>query len=333
MAYTTMVYAIIMGIIIMIYEATCFDLDLPMSYSTEEEASQFMEAFSSLDIDDVLNEGLGDAIAAFFRKIKELIQRFWNWLRGKDQENQAAVKKSEAESLRDHADAKKKAVEAVQKVAESEKELEKISDSKKEFDDKFNEVLSKISNSNEEADKKAAEKERAAKEHEANKARIEQSLKAAQAVHTKALQDALIAKKAKEKAERSEAARSKIIQVSDISALQALSKRVYEVNLNAVKKADVKGIITADMVSEELKNIKKISIQAGNAMDYLRPGIHFKEADAFGNAAHALFGTGRNENPKFISAGRHIVQLTVTALARIMLAANSEMSAVRRSLE
>ena len=316
----------------MIYEAACFELELPLAYSTEEEASQFIEAFNDISIDDILNEGIGDAIAAFFRKIKELLQRFWNWIRGKDQENQNSVKKSEAEIAKSSAEVKKKAEDAAARAAQFERTIERIKNTEKNFDDKLKEEIAKIAASKEDAAKKAAEEERLQKEHEANRAKIEQSLKDAQAAHAKAIQDALAAKRAKKKADRVQAAKEKIIQVSDISALQGLSKRIYEVNLNAVKKADVKGIITAEMVSEEFRNIKKISMQAGKAADYLRPGIHFKEADSFSEAAHALFGSGRNENPKFVSAGRHIVQLTVTALARIMMLVNSEMTAINRSI-
>jgi hypothetical protein len=287
----------------------------------------FIEAFSTIQ-DSLLTEGLGDAIAEFFKKIKEMLQRFWNWIRGKDKENQDAAKKHDSESAANNAKIAADASKAMAKLKESEKEVEKNIQNKDEFDKKFKETMAKISDSPKDAESKKAEKERIEKGHAAEKDKIEQALKTSHNNHAKAMQDALKAKKAKDRADHEEAAKQKMIEVSDISVIKALSAHVYATNLAAIKDGKLDKIITAEQVSTDLKNIKKINIKAGDAMDYLRPGIHLQEADKFSNAAYEVY----KSNKEFSREARSASERTVTALARIMLYVNNEMSSIRNSI-
>lgn len=99
----------------MIYESTCYDLDLNPSYSIQEECEMFAESFAN-DV-GVLTEG---AIGDFFRNLWERIKKFfadlWAFITGRKKEADAksaeVEKKVEAKATAVEAKAKAKAAEA-----------------------------------------------------------------------------------------------------------------------------------------------------------------------------------------------------------------------------
>ena len=97
----------------MIYENVCDELGLDPFYSLEEEAELFIQAFSKIEETLPLHEGIVDAMAAFFRKLKEMISRFFAWITGKNKEANKKAEEVDKKAKTDAAgaDAKAKAWE------------------------------------------------------------------------------------------------------------------------------------------------------------------------------------------------------------------------------
>ena len=124
----------------MLYEQTCADLDLQPMYTFEEEVQNFLETCE--DITMLSENVVIDKLKEIYKKIKDALIRFWNWITGKKAEavkdaekvvsetkaKVAAVKQAvqKEEQAAETTEAKAKVGEKKESVAKAEKALTQV---------------------------------------------------------------------------------------------------------------------------------------------------------------------------------------------------------------
>ena len=113
----------------MLYEQTCVDLDLQPMYTFEEEVQNFIESCEDMSL--LAENVVIDKLKEIYRKIKDALIRFWNWITGKKQEAAKEAEKAVTETKAKIAKVKQEVQQEEKAVGEAPEAKAKVEEKKK----------------------------------------------------------------------------------------------------------------------------------------------------------------------------------------------------------